>query len=189
MVYWTPDPRYIKRSTYGILTPYRWYIKPPAYGILTPLSMVYRTSYQWYIEPPTQGILNHLPRVYRIPCPLHIEPLPMVSRNPYTRHIGPPLMVLWTTIFVFKIPYCIYIEPGVKIPYCILNPGSKYLMVYWTRGFFRGSKNHTTPDQLRDIYSIYRCFWNVAIHVTCLRLKQQVHTNSLNILGTVVIVW
>ena len=52
-------------------------------------------------------------------------------------------------------------------------------MVYWTRGrFFRCSKYHMTPDQLRDIYSIYRSCWNVAIHVTCFRLEQQVHTNS-----------
>ena len=161
-MYQTSFPWYIEPPTHGNLTPIIYW----THGISNPLSMVYWTSYPWYIESPTHGISNALPTVNWTPLLWYYEP---------------PFLVKMRG---FNLPWW-----SAKYYDGNLIPESKYHMVYWTSGrFFRGSKYHMTPDQLRDIYSIYRCFWNVAIHVTCLKLKQQVHTNSLNILGTVVVV-
>jgi hypothetical protein len=101
--------------------PYPWYIDPLNHGILTLLTMVYRPS--------THGILTPLPMVYRPPYPWYIDLLPMVYQTLSYGIMNSSLLGemrgLQFTMMGFKIQWQ-KIDPGVKIPYGKLNPGSKY---------------------------------------------------------------
>ena len=128
---------------YGISYP--WYFKPPNHGktkpvcmvfwppyswyIANPLSMVYWAPYAWYIEPSTHDISKPLSMVYRTPL--------MESLTLYPWHIEPPAHGILTSLPI-ELPRLVKMR--------MINMGSTYHMVYWTRcRFFRGSRYHMTP--------------------------------------------
>ena len=186
MVFWPPTHGISNPLPIVFWTPYPWYIKPlhmvyhspstvfwpPTHGVSTPLSIVYWPTYSWYIGP--------LPMVYWTLYSWYIKPpsddisnlLPMVFWPPFPCNIKPsthgilnPLFMVYRTFYPWYIVLPIH---GIRNPLpMVFSPPP---MVYRTH------------------YSIYRCCWNVAIQVTCLRLEQKVHINSLNILETVVVV-
>ena len=98
MVLWSPYPWYIEPPTYGISNTVLWYYEPPTHSISIPL-------YPWHIESPIHGISNLLPLVF--------YSLPMVYRTPYPWYSKPPLMVLWTPLFLQKWGGSIY-HDGVQ---------------------------------------------------------------------------
>ena len=107
MVYRPPYPWYIDPPNHGIST-------PPTHGILTPLPMVYRPPNPWYFDPPAHGISTPLPMVYQT-----------LSYGIMNSSLLVEMRGVQFTMRGFKIQ-CQKIDPGVKIPYGKLNPGSKY---------------------------------------------------------------
>jgi hypothetical protein len=141
-----PHPWYIEPPLMVLWTPFPWYVEPLIHGILNPLSMVYRTLYPWYFDPLIHGISNPLPVVYRTPSNGIMNPLSMVYWTPYPWYIEPH-GISNPNLWCYEPPPHGISNPNLwcKIRYGILNPVSKYHMVYWTRGrFFRGSKYHMT---------------------------------------------
>ena len=146
---------------------YTWY--------LYPLSLVYRTLCPCSFDPPPHGISNPLPMVYPTLSYGIMNRLPMIYRTPYLWYIEPPTHCILTSLpMVYRAPYQWYIEPprlvgmrGFNLPWYDskyndqnLTPGSKYHMVYWTRGrFLRGSKYHMTPvySRVRFAQSSFLC--------------------------------
>jgi hypothetical protein len=197
-------------------TSYTWYIEPPIHGIWNPLPIVFwplthdisnplpilfltpyaiSNPYPWSIEHQTHGILNSLPMVYWTPTHDILNPLLMAYQTLYPWYINPTThgilnalpTVNWTPSY--GIMNHLFLQKwglGVEL----LWWGAKYYDENLTLQSKCHAVKNTIWHQINSeiyIYSICRCCWNVAIHVICLRLKQKVHTNSLNILGTVVV--
>jgi hypothetical protein len=124
------------------------------HGISNLLPIVYRTLYPWYIEPPSYGVSNSLPMVYWTSFLWHYEPALLVKMR------------------VFNLPWW-----GSKYHDGNLNVGSKYHMVYFTRGwFFRDSKYHVTPVSL----TLPLTFW--IISNLQIRLRLNVLVNFVSVL-------
>ena len=126
----------------------------------------------WYIEPPA----------YCIP-----HPLPMVYWTPFIWCIKLPthgilnliLIALWTCSFG-KNESVQFTMMGFKIPWRKFEPGSKYHIVYFTRGwFFRDSKYHVTPVSL----TLPLTFW--IISNLQIRLRLNVLVNLFQFWNTV----
>ena len=89
--------------------PYPWYIdtlRHPTHGISTP--------YSWYIDPPAHGISTPLPMVYQ-----------SLSYGIMNSSLLVEMRGVQFTMRGFKIQWQ-KIDPGIKIPYGKLNPGSIY---------------------------------------------------------------
>ena len=103
-----------------------WYFDPPIHGISNLLPMVYWTPYSGYIKPSTQGISNPLPIAYRTPTHGVSNPLHTSYWTPSDGIMNHHFCVQNTILYIYWTRgqnTILYIEPGVKIPYGILNQG------------------------------------------------------------------
>jgi hypothetical protein len=202
----------VYRICYGILnplsmvyrSPYSCYIEPPPHGVSNPILMAYRTPYPSCIKPHIHGKSNPLPMVFWTTCPCfflstypcYCEPLPTNGiLNPYpwyseppTHGISNPLLWYYEPPLLIKMRRFILPWWGSKYHDRNLILGSKYHMVYWTRGqFFRGLKYHNNDTDIRilDKNQILPTFSLTQYHTTGIFLP--IHIGAVVVFNCMVV--